>query len=228
MSRLYDAIDNETELDGMMTLVQRALTFGRMIKFSHSVFALPFAFVSGLIAWKTEQVTLTAVDVFLLVVCMVSARTAAMGFNRIADRDIDAINPRTKNREIPAGKVDLREAKIFTAIAVAIFIAASFGINTLCGLLSVPLLGLMESEDAEDVRRLMLQMWIEPVFTAHPTESTRRTILRKQQKIAQLLLKDGAEKDPVRVRQPIDQRRLGFVSDIASEGGERFFAGPCF
>src|SRR2546430_6431446 len=102
-----------------MTLVQRAITFGRMIKFSHSVFALPFAFVSGLIAYKTQQITLTVVDVFLLVICMVSARTAAMGFNRIADRDIDAINPRTKNREIPSGKVALSEAKIFTAIACA-------------------------------------------------------------------------------------------------------------
>jgi 4-hydroxybenzoate polyprenyltransferase len=114
-----------------------------MIKFSHSVFALPFAFVSGLIAWKTEAVILTPVDVFLLVVCMVSARTAAMGFNRIADRDIDAVNPRTKNRELPAGKVDVKEAKIFTGIAVAVFIAASFGVNMLCGVLSVPLLGLL-------------------------------------------------------------------------------------
>jgi 4-hydroxybenzoate polyprenyltransferase len=114
-----------------------------MIKFSHSVFALPFAFVSGLIAYKTQQITLTVVDVFLLVVCMVSARTAAMGFNRVADRDIDAINPRTRNREIPAGKVSLSEAKTFTAIACAIFIAASFGVNTLCGILSVPLLALL-------------------------------------------------------------------------------------
>jgi 4-hydroxybenzoate polyprenyltransferase len=130
-------------MESEMTIVQRAVTFGRMIKFSHSVFALPFALVSGLIAWKSEQITLTPVDILLLIVCMVSARTAAMGFNRIADRDIDAVNPRTKNREIPAGKVAISEAKIFTAVAAVVFIAASFGINMLCGMLSVPLLSLL-------------------------------------------------------------------------------------
>jgi 4-hydroxybenzoate polyprenyltransferase len=126
-----------------MSLLKRAATFGRMIKFSHSVFALPFAFVSGLIAWERERVTLTWLDVLLLVVCMVSARSAAMGFNRIADRDIDAINPRTKGREIPAGKVSVGEARIFTGLACVVFIAASFGVNTLCGILSFPLLALL-------------------------------------------------------------------------------------
>jgi len=125
------------------SLLQRTATFGRMIKFTHSVFALPFAFASGLIAYTTEQVTLTWIDVLLLLICMVSARTAAMGFNRIADRDIDAINPRTKNREIPAGAVGIGEARLFTAAACAVFIAASFAVNTLCGALSIPLLGLL-------------------------------------------------------------------------------------
>jgi 4-hydroxybenzoate polyprenyltransferase len=126
-----------------MSVLERTATFGRMIKFSHSVFALPFAFVSGLIAYRTGQVTITWVDVLLLLVCMVSARTAAMGFNRLADRDIDAVNPRTKNREIPAGKVSIAEAKAFTALACVVFVAASFAVNTLCGVLSVPLLGLL-------------------------------------------------------------------------------------
>jgi 4-hydroxybenzoate polyprenyltransferase len=126
-----------------ISFVERARTFGRMIKFSHSVFALPFAAVSGLIAWSRGGVTLTGIDVVLLLVCMVSARTAAMGFNRIADRDIDAINPRTKNREIPTGKISLREARLFTVLACATFIAASFAVNTLCGILSIPLLALL-------------------------------------------------------------------------------------
>lgn len=114
-----------------------------MIKFSHSVFALPFALVSGLIAYFTQPVTITWIDVLLLLVCMVTARTAAMGFNRLADRDIDAINPRTRGREIPAGKISPSEARLFTAIACVGFVAASFAVNTLCGLLSVPLLGLL-------------------------------------------------------------------------------------
>ncbi len=114
-----------------------------MIKFSHSVFALPFALVSGLIAYFTQPVTITWIDVVLLLVCMVTARTAAMGFNRLADRDIDAINPRTRGREIPSGKISTAEARLFTAIACIGFVAASFAVNTLCGLLSVPLLGLL-------------------------------------------------------------------------------------
>ncbi len=126
-----------------MSLAQRTVTFGRMIKFSHSVFALPFAYVSGLVAYVTQDVTLTWVDVLLLLVCMVSARTAAMGFNRLADRDIDAVNPRTRNREIPAGAVSVAEARNFTLLACIVFVAASFGVNTLCGMLSLPLLGLL-------------------------------------------------------------------------------------
>jgi 4-hydroxybenzoate polyprenyltransferase len=126
-----------------MALMNRLLTFGRMIKFSHSVFALPFAIVSGLIAYKTQHVTFTPGDIVLLLVCMVSARTAAMGFNRIADHDIDALNPRTKNREIPTGRVTLREARLFTVAACATFVAASFGVNLLCGFLAIPLLALL-------------------------------------------------------------------------------------
>ena len=114
-----------------------------MIKFSHSVFALPFALVSGLTAWATQPVTITPVDILLLLICMVSARTAAMGFNRLADRDIDAVNPRTRNREIPTGAVSVKEARLFTTIAFVVFVAASFGLNTLCGILAIPLLALL-------------------------------------------------------------------------------------
>lgn len=124
-------------------MVERTVAFGRMIKFSHSVFALPFALVSGLIAVVRHEIGITPLDVLLLLVCMVAARTAAMGFNRIADRDVDAENPRTKNRELPSGTIGAREAWTFTIGATIIFIAASFGVNTLCGVLSVPLLALL-------------------------------------------------------------------------------------
>ncbi|MGE3801019.1 MAG: UbiA-like polyprenyltransferase [Candidatus Kapaibacterium sp.] len=124
-------------------IVERLLTFGRMIKFSHSIFALPFAVVSAIVVVTMLEVTLTWVDVLLLLVCMVSARTAAMGFNRIADREIDALNPRTNRRELPSGKISTGEAWIFTGGATVVFIAASFGVNQLCGLLSFPLLTLL-------------------------------------------------------------------------------------
>lgn len=124
-------------------VIARAARFGRMIKFSHSVFALPFAFVSAIVATRQEHIVLTLVDGALLIVCMVSARTAAMGFNRIVDRKIDAANPRTKNRELPAGSVSLRDAHLFTWVAAATFVSASFGVNSLCGILSLPVLGLL-------------------------------------------------------------------------------------
>jgi len=124
-------------------ILARTTTFGRMVKFSHSIFALPFAFVSGLVASQLESVVFTWVDAVLLVICMVSARTAAMGFNRVSDRHIDALNPRTSNRELPAGDVSLGEARLFTTIAGLVFIAASFALNQLCGLLSFPVLALL-------------------------------------------------------------------------------------
>ncbi len=126
-----------------MSIVQRAVTFGRMIKFSHSVFALPFAFVSGLVALESGGMIPTWVEMLLLLLCMVCARTAAMGFNRIADRDIDSLNPRTSSREIPSGRVAVGEATAFTVAAVVIFIVASFAINPLCGILAFPLLALL-------------------------------------------------------------------------------------
>lgn len=128
-----------------MTLdfLSRAAIFGRMIKFSHSLFALPYAFVSGLVAVRIARVNITWIDTLFLLVCMVSARTAAMGFNRIADREIDAHNPRTRGRELPTGQVSLREATIFTGLAAGLFIAASFGVNILCGVLSFPVLALL-------------------------------------------------------------------------------------
>lgn len=124
-------------------LIGRTLAFGRMIKFSHSVFALPFAVVSGIVVVTNHSITLGWLDALFLLICLVSARTAAMGFNRIADRKIDAENPRTSHRELPSGVINTTEAWIFTIAATVVFIAASFGLNTLCGFLSVPLLALL-------------------------------------------------------------------------------------
>ena len=76
-------------------------TFGRMIKFSHSIFALPFALSAVVLAWK--DYTPSALDILWILIAMVSARSAAMGFNRIVDAAIDKKNPRTAIREIPAG-----------------------------------------------------------------------------------------------------------------------------
>jgi len=109
-------------------------TFGRMIKFSHSIFALPFALAAAAIA--AEQHGLTGFQVLVIVLAMVSARTAAMGFNRIVDRRYDAQNPRTADREIPSGQVSIRAATALVALSTSVFIACSAWLGPACLALS--------------------------------------------------------------------------------------------
>ena len=100
-----------------------------MIKFSHSVFALPFAFTAALMAASGIP---SAKQILWIVVAMVSARSGAMGLNRIIDREIDAANPRTANREIPSGKIKTSNAVLFTIISFAVLIFAAYMLNPLC------------------------------------------------------------------------------------------------
>lgn len=107
----------------------------RMIRFAHTVFAMPFALIGFSLGIKAAG----GFDWLLLlevVLCMVFARNTAMGFNRWLDRDIDAQNPRTKNREIPAGKISPRSAMVFIVINIVLFIATTFFINRLVFYLS--------------------------------------------------------------------------------------------
>jgi 4-hydroxybenzoate polyprenyltransferase len=105
-------------------------TFGRMIKFSHTVFALPFALAAATIAAVGHGITIGRV--VAIVLAMVGARTAAMGFNRIVDRHIDAKNPRTAGRELPTGQVSLFTAWAMTAASIALFLAAAAWLGPLC------------------------------------------------------------------------------------------------
>lgn len=104
-----------------------------LVKFSHSVFALPFA-LQG--AWMASAGVPRLATLGWIIVCAVAARTAAMGFNRLVDRHIDAQNPRTREREIPAGAVTPLGAGALVFASSAIFIAASFALNPLCGQVS--------------------------------------------------------------------------------------------
>jgi 4-hydroxybenzoate polyprenyltransferase len=99
------------------------VTYARMIKLSHSIFAMPFALAAALLAARLVPVTGT--QLVLIVLCMVLARSTAMGFNRLVDRDIDAANPRTASREIPSGQISVRAAWAFTLLAAAGFVACS-------------------------------------------------------------------------------------------------------
>lgn len=112
------------------------LTLG-LVKFSHSVFALPFALMG---AWLAAGGPPEARVLGLIIVAAVAARTAAMAFNRVVDRHIDALNPRTAEREIPSGRLGLGYAKALTAGSIALFVGAAFALNPLAGWLSFPVL----------------------------------------------------------------------------------------
>ena len=105
--------------------------YASLVKFAHTVFALPFALLAYVYALVS---TATPFDWLLLVkilLCMVLARNAAMGFNRWADRDIDARNPRTAGREIPAGRITPRAALLFVVVNGVLFVAVAAWINRL-------------------------------------------------------------------------------------------------
>ncbi|TAH35083.1 MAG: 4-hydroxybenzoate octaprenyltransferase [Planctomycetota bacterium] len=113
----------------------------RMIRFEHSVFALPFA-LSG--AWLASGGTPPRLrDLLWIVTAAVAARSAAMAFNRLADRRLDAANPRTARRELPRGELTAAFVAGFTLICAAGFVAASFVLAPVCGWLSLPVLALL-------------------------------------------------------------------------------------
>jgi 4-hydroxybenzoate polyprenyltransferase len=109
-------------------------TYASFVRFSHSVFALPFALAGALLAAQHGPVTWGSVGWIL--VAMVAARSAAMGFNRLVDARLDALNPRTSMRELPRGAMTSREATAFVVVASAVFIFAASRLNTICFALS--------------------------------------------------------------------------------------------
>lgn len=123
-----------------MRFFQPLKTTLEMIKFEHTVFALPFALLSALLAsggWPD------APTLFWIVIAMVGARSAAMTFNRLADRQIDAENPRTKMRALPTGEITVSFAVLFTAATAALFVGAAWKLNSLCFKLSLPVLAIL-------------------------------------------------------------------------------------
>jgi 4-hydroxybenzoate polyprenyltransferase len=109
-----------------------------MIKFEHSVFALPFALTGAMLAWRESQFRTDGLGwrLFWIVVAMVSARSAAMTFNRILDADIDGRNRRTASRALPAGLLSVRFAWLFTLVATLVFFWASQQLGRICLMLA--------------------------------------------------------------------------------------------
>lgn len=113
-----------------------------LIRFSHTIFALPFALLAAALAWFQPDSVFRWQDLIGILLCMVFARSAAMAFNRLVDRDVDAANPRTMKRHIPAGLLSAKSVAVFTVVSSAAFIASTliFLPKRLPVILSVPVL----------------------------------------------------------------------------------------
>ena len=117
-------------------MAEKISKYFRLVKFSHTIFAMPFALMAFSFAlWSTEA-EFSWWLLLQVVLCMVFARNVAMGFNRWADRKFDAENPRTANREIPSGAISPRNALIFVIVNAVLFIATASTINLLTAILS--------------------------------------------------------------------------------------------
>jgi 4-hydroxybenzoate polyprenyltransferase len=115
-------------------MFSRLRIYFSFVRFSHSVFALPFALAGAVLAARHRAIPWDTVGWILA--AMVSARSAAMGFNRLVDARMDALNPRTSNRELPRGAMSMREAAVFVAVASVCFGYAAWRLSPLCFWLS--------------------------------------------------------------------------------------------
>ena len=119
-----------------MQLFSDIRKYASLVKFAHTIFALPFALVGFLLGLQEPGARFTWILLLQLLGCMVFARNAAMGFNRWADRLIDARNPRTAGRDVPTGRISPRQALVFSVVNAVLFVAVAWTINPLCGGLS--------------------------------------------------------------------------------------------
>jgi 4-hydroxybenzoate polyprenyltransferase len=117
----------------MISAIQK---WGGFVRFSHTVFALPFALAAMMVAARANHGWPGWRTFLLILAAMVSARTCAMAFNRIVDRKFDALNPRTKNRHLPAGQISLASAILLCAVSAAGLVVASYFLNPVCFYLS--------------------------------------------------------------------------------------------
>lgn len=123
-----------------MSVAKTLVNYGSLVRLSHTVFALPFALAAVVLAAPYAQITLE--KVVLIVMCIAAARTAAMGFNRLVDRDIDAKNPRTQDRELPRGALSVNAVRLLVIGCCAVFVLGAARLGKLPLYLSAPTLAL--------------------------------------------------------------------------------------
>lgn len=120
----------------MNRIIRSVKDYLSLVKFSHTVFAMPFAIIGFSLATSHDGRQFSLKLLLLIILCMIFARNAAMGFNRITDKKYDALNPRTASREIPAGKINTKAAALFVMINAILFIITTGFINRLTFILS--------------------------------------------------------------------------------------------
>jgi 4-hydroxybenzoate polyprenyltransferase len=121
-----------SETSGRMSaLAMSVKKYFALVKFSHTVFAMPFALIGFSLAVSKPEYDFKIRSFLLIILCMIFARNAAMGFNRLVDRRFDSLNPRTKNREIPSGKIATGSATVFVVVNSVLFIITTAFINRL-------------------------------------------------------------------------------------------------
>jgi len=123
-------------------MIDKILSFGRMIKFSHTVFALPFA-LSAVILAIHQQYTIKIWDIAWIILAMVGARSAAMGFNRVVDSHLDAKNPRTAQRAIPSGEITQLQSILFVIFFSILFLFSAANLARICFYCGIPVLLLL-------------------------------------------------------------------------------------
>src|SRR4030042_4942131 len=120
----------------MGEILKTAGNYFSLVKFRHTVFAMPFAMIGFALAVSGNEYIFSFRLLILIILCMIFARNAAMGFNRLADRKFDSLNPRTDKRELPSGKISARAATLFVIANSILFIVSAGFINRLTLLLS--------------------------------------------------------------------------------------------
>ena len=120
----------------MNGFLRKAGDYFSLVKFSHTVFAMPFALIGFSLAVALPENNFSIRLLLLIILCMIFARNAAMGFNRVADRKFDTLNPRTQKREIPSGTIGAGSAAAFVVVNAILFVVTTAFINRLTLLLS--------------------------------------------------------------------------------------------
>ncbi|HEX5472340.1 MAG TPA: UbiA-like polyprenyltransferase [Lacipirellulaceae bacterium] len=141
-----------------------------LIRFSHTLFALPFALLAAVMAWRLQNFEIRWQEVVGILLCMVAARSFAMAFNRIADRHIDATNPRTAGRHLPAGILSVSQVTFFATTCAVGFIAATllFLPNRLPLMLSIPVLAFLAGYSFAKRFTVLAHFWLGAALALSP------------------------------------------------------------